>query len=78
MRAFYGAPRERVERYLLGEPSFLRFGVRHFAGRAQPAGDALRAAATGALVAGRIGIERIVASLPPRARSAGSADGAHA
>ncbi|WP_437275590.1 NAD(P)/FAD-dependent oxidoreductase [Sorangium sp. So ce375] len=76
MRAFYGAPRERVERYLLGEPSFLRFGIRHFAGRSQPAGDALRAAATGALVAGRIGIERLVASLPPRAHGAGSVDGA--
>ncbi|WP_437752812.1 NAD(P)/FAD-dependent oxidoreductase [Sorangium sp. So ce1389] len=67
MRAFYGAPRERVERYLLDEPSFLRFGMRHFAGRAQPAPDALRAAATGALVVGRIGIERLLGSLPPRA-----------
>ncbi|WP_438014633.1 FAD-dependent monooxygenase [Sorangium sp. So ce315] len=67
MRAFYGAPRERVERYLLDEPSFLRFGMRHFAGRPQPAPEALRAAATGALVVGRIGIDRLLASLAPRA-----------
>ncbi|WP_437670930.1 NAD(P)/FAD-dependent oxidoreductase [Sorangium sp. So ce131] len=67
MRGFYGAPRERIERYLCDEPSFLRFGMRHFAGARQPALGALRAASTGALFVGRIGIERLLSSLPPRA-----------
>ncbi|AUX45639.1 monooxygenase [Sorangium cellulosum] len=67
MRGFYGAPRERIERYLCDEPSFLRFGMRHFAGARQPVLDALRAASTGALFVGRIGLERLLFSLSPRA-----------
>jgi flavin-dependent dehydrogenase len=67
MRGFYGGARGRIERYLRDEPSFLRVGMRHFAGKPQPLRGALRAAATGALVAGRIGIDGLLASLPPRA-----------
>lgn len=67
MRGFYGASRERIERYLHDEPSFLRFGMRHFAGKPQPLRGALRVAVTGALVAGQIGIESLLASLLQRA-----------
>lgn len=57
MRRFYGDQRDRVERYLRDEPSFLRFGTQYFAGKPRPIANALRAAVTGALLAGRIGVE---------------------